>query len=98
MNETPGRNAAGDDDDRRPGPAVQAAHDIGLAQLFARGQAEVGGDGDDDVAGAAAFANRRGDGGVERLGPTEGLFKQGCFSQGHQSSSASFSPSKVSMR
>ena len=93
VDETPGRNAAGDDDDRRPDATVQTTHDIGLVQLFARGQAEVGGDGHDDVAGAAAFArrfahNRR----VDRLGPTEGLFEQGCFSQGHQSSSASFSP------
>ena len=73
--------------------AVQAADDIGLVQLFARGEAEVSGNGNDDVAGAAALTRRFADRGDGCRAATVGVFEQGGFGQGHRRS-ASFSLSK----
>jgi len=77
VDEAAGRDAAGDDDQRTVGPAVQAGGDDRLAQAFARQQAEIGGDGNEDVArlGRHAFSAvggslterlQNGDVGVER--------------------------------
>ena len=76
--------AASRDNDGGADPAMQAADDIGLVQLFARGEAEVGGNGNDDVAGAAALTRRFADRGKSCRAATVGVFEQVGFSQGHQ--------------